>query len=100
MNSNERAVSQLLSVAQVAHTTGLSDRAIYRAIERGDLRASKLCHRLRIRPADVESWIGAFAVEPSVSPQTASFPRATKALPREGGLRRLLHAATGETNER
>jgi excisionase family DNA binding protein len=28
--------------------TGLSTRAIYRAIERGELRAARLCSRLRI----------------------------------------------------
>jgi hypothetical protein len=32
---------------------GLSPRAVYRAIERGELVASRLCSRLRIRPEDV-----------------------------------------------
>jgi excisionase family DNA binding protein len=47
----------LLSPAQVAQLAGLSVRAIYRAIERGDLPASRLCSRLRVRQADVEGWL-------------------------------------------
>jgi len=75
----------LLSPEQVAAWCGLSRRAVYRAIERGELRASRLCHRLRIRPADVETWMDATRVpaRPAALPITV----------RDGarsGLRRLL----------
>lgn len=36
---------------------GFSDRAVYRAIERGDLSASLVCSRLRIYPDDFLSWM-------------------------------------------
>jgi excisionase family DNA binding protein len=39
----------LLSPEPVARRCGLSRRAVYRAIERGELRASRLCSRIRIR---------------------------------------------------
>ena len=49
----------LLSPEEVAQRCGLSRRAVYRAIERGELRASRLCSRIRIRAADVVSvWFG------------------------------------------
>ena len=47
----------LLSPEEVARRCGLSRRAVYRAIERGELRASRLCSRIRIRAADVEAWV-------------------------------------------
>ena len=81
----------LLSPEDVARHCGLSRRAVYRAIERGELRASRLCSRLRIRSQDVEAWITANSVEPAASPE----PRPTSALPAPNGLRRLL-AAYGE----
>lgn len=47
----------LLSPEDVARHCGLSRKAVYRAIERRELPAAKLCSRLRIRPEDVERWI-------------------------------------------
>jgi excisionase family DNA binding protein len=47
----------LLTVADVADRVGLSSQAIRRAINRGELRASMLCHRVRIAESDVERWI-------------------------------------------
>jgi excisionase family DNA binding protein len=41
-----------LRPAEAADLAGLSTRAIYRAIERGDLRAARLCSRLRIARED------------------------------------------------
>src|SRR5207247_1616698 len=55
----------LLSPEQVARRCGLSRRAVYRAIERGELRASRLCSRIRIRAADVEAWVDEHEIEPS-----------------------------------
>ena len=81
----------LLSPEDVAQHCGLSRRAVYRAIERGELPASRLCSRLRIRSEDMEAWISANRLEPAASPE----PRPGGALPAPNGLRRLL-AAYGE----
>lgn len=49
--------ARLLSPEEVAEVCGLSRRAIYRAIGRGELRAARLCHRLRVSPAELERWV-------------------------------------------
>jgi excisionase family DNA binding protein len=46
-----------LRPAEAAELTGLSPRAIYRAIERGELRAARLCSRLRIPRAAFDEWV-------------------------------------------
>jgi excisionase family DNA binding protein len=51
-------VERMLSPDDVARVCGLSRRAVYRAIARGELRASRLCNRLRVQPAELERWIG------------------------------------------
>lgn len=76
----------LLSPEQVARRCGLSRKAVYRAIERGELRASRLCSRLRLRSEDVEAWIDVNAVEPD---GRLSAHREF-ALPATNGLRTLL----------
>ena len=78
----------LLSPEDVAALCGLSRKAVYRAIERGELQASRLCSRLRIRPEDVESWLAANQVG-LTQPVTASAPLSDR-LPAPGGLRRLM----------
>jgi excisionase family DNA binding protein len=64
---------------------GLSRKAVYRAIERGELRASKLCSRLRVTPEDMDRWIEESRVEPAVRPE---LPPARA--PSRNGLRALL----------
>ena len=75
----------LMSPEDVAKWCGLSRRAVYRAIERGELSASRLCHRLRVRPSDVEAWVEATRVAASWTPSPAGSRRGAN-----GGLRRLL----------
>jgi excisionase family DNA binding protein len=92
----------LVSVAAVAAMTGLSDTAVYRAIAAGELRAAKLRGRLRIRVADVDSWIDESAVRPVPSEREsrasrsrgAGVPAAASAVAGGSGrgLRELLHA--------
>jgi excisionase family DNA binding protein len=77
----------LLSPEQVARRCGLSRRAVYRAIDRGELRASRLCSRIRIRAEDVDAWVQENQIEPS-SHQTR-LPRSSP-LRQADGLRRLL----------
>jgi excisionase family DNA binding protein len=76
---------RLLAPDEVAAICGLSRKAVYRAIERGELRASRLCSRLRITPEDLDDWIDASQVEPTAPPAPPP-PRA----PAPNGLRALL----------
>jgi excisionase family DNA binding protein len=74
-----------LRPAEAAELAGLSTRGIYRAIARGDLRASRLCSRLRIASDDFEEWVARSAVRveaplPVVRPVPAT----------RGSFRRLL----------
>jgi excisionase family DNA binding protein len=80
-------IERLLSPEDVARVCGLSRRAVYRAIERGELRAARLCHRLRIPPAELERWIAGETRGTSPSPPRRVRRRATGA---HGGLRVLL----------
>jgi excisionase family DNA binding protein len=77
---------RLLTPAEVAERVGLSTKAVRRAYERGELPASKLCGRVRIRPEDVEAWIEGNRIEP------VSFPPPDRplTLPAPNGLRALL----------
>jgi excisionase family DNA binding protein len=85
---------RLLTPLEVAERCGLSRLAIYRAIERGELPASKLCGRLRLRPTDVEAWIEARRVQPSgLAPPSA--PPRLPALPAQGSMRALLRREQG-----
>jgi excisionase family DNA binding protein len=78
-------VDALLSPEQVARRCGLSRRAVYRAIERGELRASRLCSRIRIKPGEVDAWVEANEVAPH-----AELPVRPSPLRSADGLRRLL----------
>lgn len=49
----------LLSPKGVAEITGLKPKAIYKAIDEGELRAYRLRSRLRIRESDLEEWLTA-----------------------------------------
>jgi excisionase family DNA binding protein len=78
-------IESLMSPEDVAKWCGLSKRAVYRAIERGELSASRLCHRLRVRPTDVEAWVEATRVTASWTHSPAGSRRGAS-----GGLRGLL----------
>ena len=95
---------RLLTVADVADLTGLSESAIYRAVANGELSASRLRGRLRILFSDLETWIETNRVHPVDPPRPVS--RRTGALragaprpapPRSNGgagLRELLRQET------
>jgi excisionase family DNA binding protein len=51
-----------LRPAEAAALACLSTRAIYRAIDRGELRAVRLCSRLRIPREGFEAWIASSTV--------------------------------------
>jgi excisionase family DNA binding protein len=85
----DQSEHRLLAPNEVAAICGLSRKAVYRAVERGELRASKLCSRLRITPEDVERWITESLVE------TASRPEPRPAhVPAPNGLRALLRQSS------
>lgn len=86
---------RLLSPDQVARVCGLSRRAVYRAISRGDLRAARLCNRLRVAPAEVERWVGERAVSVEPSAVVRSLP-SSEAPPARGSLRALLAKAESD----
>jgi excisionase family DNA binding protein len=89
---------QLLSPEDVARVCGLSRRAVYRAIARGELRAARLCHRLRVQPADLERWIGeqTLTVDPPARPEGPLPSRKVV----DGGLRALLNPVGGDRRMR
>ncbi len=84
--ATEPTADSLLSPEDVARRCGLSRKAVYRAVGRGELRAARILSRLRIDPRDVDMWIRANVVDAHVAgpaPAPARLPAAT-------GLRRLL----------
>ncbi len=95
---------RLLTVADVADLTGLSESAIYRAVANGELRASRLRGRLRILFSDLEEWIETNRVRPVDPPRSVSrragVPRAGTPRPVQSrsnggaGLRELLRQKT------
>jgi excisionase family DNA binding protein len=53
-----------LRPSEAAALAGLSTRAIYRAIQRGELQAVRLCSRLRISRVAFGEWIRRSTVQP------------------------------------
>jgi excisionase family DNA binding protein len=78
----------MLTVQAVAEQCGLSGKAIYRAIDRGELKAFRLCSRLRVRRDDMESWIEGARIEPDLP--AGRTERRHVAYPASNGLRTLV----------
>jgi excisionase family DNA binding protein len=93
-DGSDTEFERLLSPEDVARICGLSRRAVYRAIARGELRAVRLCHRLRIRPAELERWIGG-QISSSESRRLRRRNRPVAVSPR-GSLRSMLNDADGQ----
>lgn len=77
---------RMLTPKQVAAACGLGPRAVYGAIERGELPAYRLCGRLRIDPADFEAWKEAS----KVAAEVAVKPPRPSTRPAADGLKTLL----------
>src|SRR3954454_1876002 len=78
----------LLTVRDVADVTGLSDRAIYHAVARGELRAIRVCSRIRIPQEWFDEWLDRAVVDPEpafVMPAAPLRPGSFKALLRQDG---------------
>jgi excisionase family DNA binding protein len=96
--AGDNGAVRLLSPTEVAAMCGLSRRAVYDAIKRGELRAFKLCSRLRISTADVDTWLAASLVPvtglPAVLPPSA--PRSIESAPAGSFRARLRHDQGGQ----
>lgn len=90
-------LERLLTVDDVAETTGLSTETVRRAIRAGELPAAKIRRRIRIRPVDVADWIERSRIEavPLSTPGGAPIPqpRTRKAAPLGGYQQRARDAA-------
>jgi excisionase family DNA binding protein len=81
-------IEPLLSPYEVARLCGYSRKAIYGAIERGELRATKRCSRWRIAVDDLRAWLEAgVPASREASHRRSSLPPAP--LPR-GSFRALV----------
>ena len=88
---------RLLTIPEVAETCQLSEKAIRRAIDRGQLKAFKLCSRLRISQADMREWI-ASQRQPVLTPEhphpsaapTTERRRRTSPAPPAGSFRAMI----------
>jgi excisionase family DNA binding protein len=56
--------ARFLTPREVAEITGLHVAVVRRAVDRGELRAHKLCSRLRIRQEDFQDWLERNIVRP------------------------------------
>jgi excisionase family DNA binding protein len=89
-----KAEATFLRPSEAAEITGLSTRAIYRAIERGELRAARLYSRVRIPRAAFDEWVDRCAVRAAECPPETD-PRVP---PRVAGSFRSLLARRQETS--
>lgn len=87
---------RLLTPAEVAERCGLSRAAVYRAIDRRELVASKICSRLRIRVEEVDAWIDRGVREPGGLPAGNVNPRLLRT-PSAYGLRSLIDINAGRS---
>lgn len=92
-----RDKERLLRPREVAERTQLSYHAVLRAIHRGELRAFRVCQRIRLRAGDVEEWIQA---NPIASTGASSPPSPLFRAPQpERGSRAALRALEKRTNQ-
>lgn len=84
------APPRYLTVADAARASGFSPRAVYRAIERGELTASMVCSRLRIHPDDFLAWMDGDRDAAPTRPRANGRAIETRKAPAPDGLRSLL----------
>lgn len=83
--------TRLLTIPEVREMCALSEKTIRRAIERGELRAMKLCNRMRVAPEDLVAWQHQHEVHPRDLGGDDRYRRSRARRPIvEGGLRELL----------
>jgi excisionase family DNA binding protein len=74
MHVRSKPEAAFLRPSEAAEMTGLSTRAIYRAIERGELPAARLCSRLEIPRAAFDELVERCVVRGSERP-SETYPR-------------------------
>lgn len=88
------APPRYLTVTETARASGFSRQAVYRAIGRGELRASVVCSRMRIHPDDFLAWMDGDPAATASSPQRtaghATGRVGARKTPAPNGLRSLL----------
>jgi excisionase family DNA binding protein len=57
-----------LTPREAARRLLISERAVRNAIARGELRAVKVCRRVRIAVEDYDAWVAAAVIEPVSRP--------------------------------
>lgn len=93
LSTRQPTRGQLLTPEDVARRCGLSRRAVYDAIRRGELPAMRLCSRLRVAPDAFEAWLAEAAITPEQSQRLCADP---SPLPPAGGSFRALLNGSGE----
>jgi excisionase family DNA binding protein len=86
----------LLSIREIAAACQLSEKAVRRAIDEGELPAVKLRSRLRITPDDFASWI---ASSRRATPRANTIARARKRRPHPAGTFRALLQADADCQD-
>jgi len=76
----------MLTVQEAADRVRLTQWAIYRAIQRGEITAYKPGGRLRIHEADLEAWLESTRVRADASPPARSV-RVMPTAPLDGAAR-------------
>lgn len=69
MSEPKATVNRALTTKDVMAMTGLSERTIHRMKQCGELTCFKLRGRLRFQSCEVERWIEAHRVIPSIEPE-------------------------------
>ena len=94
----------MLTVQEAADRVRLTQWAIYRAIQRGEITAYKPGGRLRIHEADLEAWLESTRVRADASPParsvrvmpTSPLDGAARARPASDSLRARVRARRGK----
>ena len=85
----------LLTPEAVARRCGLSRRAVYDAIRRGELPAMRLCNRLRIRGEDLDAWFAGSVVQPEPATSAKELRKVSPAPSVAGSFRALMRESDG-----
>jgi excisionase family DNA binding protein len=93
----EDALAKLLDVRGIARAYGISEKTVRRAIERGDLPATRFGRAIRIHPLDAEEWRQRNRLAPSplsVMPDLAPVGRAVPSRGTLAALREIERQST------
>ena len=85
MGTQAAVIERYLTPRDAAGRLLISERAVRNAISRGELRAVRVCRRVRIAERDFDAWVAGALIEPDRRPE---LPSRTSA--RGSGLRGLL----------